>query len=98
MNPHCAVRICLLYAFNQYFDFDFESKGRPNIAKRGADKLVTGRESVTSKIIIYHIRAVPAWRQLLFFLFKTEVSYLIKSVGLGADPGFLAVSPQVTHS
>ena len=24
MYPHCTVRIRLLYAFNKYFDFDFE--------------------------------------------------------------------------
>ena len=25
MYPHCTVRIRLLYAFNKYFDFDFDS-------------------------------------------------------------------------
>ena len=27
---------------------------------------------------------------------NTTIAYLITSIGLGADPGFLAVSPQVT--
>ena len=25
MYPHCTVRIRLLYVFNKYFDFDFDS-------------------------------------------------------------------------
>ena len=35
MYPHCTVRIRLLYAFNKYFDFDFEVSA--NLAKTYTD-------------------------------------------------------------
>ena len=44
MYPHCTVRIRLLYAFNKYFDFDFET--------------LTGRDYVTLGVFAVAIPSV----------------------------------------